>query len=347
MRPIDGDKLKEAVKYSESMYIGYLNHCAEAGHDPSDKDLIEATIKWHEGMWKLIDASPTIEIQRDHSADIRKKGDMISRKAVYDVYECVNFASERERKYAYSLLKQIPTTQSEVPDINVGDINKFIDGLVEIFADIRESHVDDSVCGLCEFDGAYIGESGDWCNECPGFNRDDCFKLRDGIRKKWIAEITACMPTARSNACENTCEIERKSNDMISRQDAVSREAVSEWLKQYGQDVLHGKYKFSLMYIWKNLMDLPSVQPEKFEWCHDCKEYDQTQHYCPRWTKVIRQTVEELKAQPKIGKWIEHNPHKFGLGIVFECSECGEKIDCEEYNYCPNCGADMRGEDDG
>ena len=45
-------------------------------------------------------------------------------------------------------------------------------------------------------------------------------------------------------------------------EDAVSREAVSKWLKQYGQDVLHGKYKFSLMYIWKNLMDLPSVTPK-------------------------------------------------------------------------------------
>ena len=46
-------------------------------------------------------------------------------------------------------------------------------------------------------------------------------------------------------------------------EDAVSREAISEWLKQYGQDVLHGKYEFSLMYIWKNLMDLPSAQPER------------------------------------------------------------------------------------
>lgn len=53
-------------------------------------------------------------------------------------------------------------------------------------------------------------------------------------------------------------------------EDAVSREMVSEWLKQYGQDVLHGKYKFSLMYIWKNLMDLPSVQPES-QWI-PCKE---------------------------------------------------------------------------
>ena len=42
-------------------------------------------------------------------------------------------------------------------------------------------------------------------------------------------------------------------NEYIRKQD------VSDWLKQYGQDVLHGKYKFSLMYIWKNIMDLPSA----------------------------------------------------------------------------------------
>ena len=45
--------------------------------------------------------------------------------------------------------------------------------------------------------------------------------------------------------------------------DLISRQEVSDWLKQYGQDVLHKKYKFSLMYIWKNLMDLPSAQPER------------------------------------------------------------------------------------
>ena len=39
---------------------------------------------------------------------------------------------------------------------------------------------------------------------------------------------------------------------------------------------------------------------EEFEWCTDCKEYDQERHCCPRWTKVIRNTVEELK-QPQ---WI-------------------------------------------
>ena len=48
-------------------------------------------------------------------------------------------------------------------------------------------------------------------------------------------------------------------------------------------------------------------------------------------------------AQPKRGRWIEHNPHKRGLGIIFECSECGYEVDCYECNFCPQCGADMRG----
>ena len=55
----------------------------------------------------------------------------------------------------------------------------------EILSHIRERNVDDSVCGLCEYDGAYIGQSGDWCNECPGFEKDDCFKLKDKYREEW------------------------------------------------------------------------------------------------------------------------------------------------------------------
>lgn len=30
-----------------------------------------------------------------------------------------------------------------------------------------------------------------------------------------------------------------------------------------------------------------------FEWCTGCKEYDHEKHCCPRWTKVIRNTLHE------------------------------------------------------
>ena len=68
-------------------------------------------------------------------------------------------------------------------------INVLIDEFEIIMKDIRERHVDDSVCGLCEYDGAFMSDSGNWCNECPGFERDDCFKLKDQYREEWAGSI--------------------------------------------------------------------------------------------------------------------------------------------------------------
>lgn len=64
---------------------------------------------------------------------------------------------------------------------------KFLIGVIdETCKDLRESSGDDSVCGLCEYDGATIGENGDWMNECPGFETDSCFKLRQSFIDKYI-----------------------------------------------------------------------------------------------------------------------------------------------------------------
>lgn len=56
-------------------------------------------------------------------------------------------------------------------------------------------------------------------------------------------------------------------------------------------------------------MEMPSAQPDPDEWCLDCKEYDQEKHRCPRWNRVIRQTVEDLKAeQPEQHGCLCHSP---------------------------------------
>lgn len=81
--------------------------------------------------------------------------------------------------------------------------------------------------------------------------------------------------------------------------DTVSREAVSEWLKQYGQDVLHGKYKFSLMYIWKNIMDLPSAQPE---------------------------TAKRIVGMSRDG-----------MTLWYQCDMCNEPVDAQD-EFCRGCG---------
>jgi len=67
------------------------------------------------------------------------------------------------------------------------NINDFLNELEAIFSDIREKNVDDSVCGLCEYDCDH-GLDG-YANECPGFERDDCFKLKEEYRNEWINKI--------------------------------------------------------------------------------------------------------------------------------------------------------------
>ena len=74
-------------------------------------------------------------------------------------------------------------------------LNGIINRFEQILRDIRESKVDDSVCGMCEYDGAFVGQSGDWCNECPGFEKDDCFKLSENCKKRWLKE--ANLPSAQ------------------------------------------------------------------------------------------------------------------------------------------------------
>ena len=56
----------------------------------------------------------------------------------------------------------------------INDLYGMYDGLCK---EIREKYESDDVCGLCQYDGAYVGESGDWMNECPGFETNDCCRL--------------------------------------------------------------------------------------------------------------------------------------------------------------------------
>ena len=57
--------------------------------------------------------------------------------------------------------------------------------LNDVCQDVRAKSADEYVCGLCEYDGAHIGESGEWVNECPGFEKDDCFCIKKSMREKF------------------------------------------------------------------------------------------------------------------------------------------------------------------
>lgn len=122
--------------------------------------------------------------------------DLISREKAYEVLsEYYHHKTELQHKALREALDRVPPVELQ-PTCNPDKISQFIDGIEEMFANIRERFIHDSVCGLCEYDGAYVGESGDWYNECPGFEKDDCFKLSDKTRKEWTEEIIKALPSA-------------------------------------------------------------------------------------------------------------------------------------------------------
>ena len=192
-------------------------------------------------------------------------------------------------------------------------IDKFIDDLEEIFSDIRERHVDDSVCGLCEYDGAYMGQSGDWCNECPGFDRDDCFKLSDKTRKKWTDKIIKVLPSAEPDTTtHDSIPVETGKNDGDGTSgDCISRQAMLDGIDELIK--IHFDRTVVLYKARQVAENLPSVQPERptGEWIQKPRYEDD----------------EYPDVQPDL-----------------KCPFCGYEIGwCDMGNYCARCGADLKG----
>ena len=111
--------------------------------------------------------------------------------------------------------------------------------------------------------------------------------------------------------------------DYISRQAAIDALDVgAEVLRRVLDEadvvgVERAKYEWGLGLIESyiaDVNDLPSAQSEPHydEWCDDCKEYDKERHCCPRWNRVIRQTLKD--AQPE-QRYTEEELRVFRHGI--------------------------------
>ena len=121
-------------------------------------------------------------------------------------------------------------------------------------------------------------------------------------------------------------------SDLIRRQDAIDAcRSVADNINSPTDQQIGAEYCLDL------IKEIPSAEPEQeeFEWCHDCKEYDQQNHCCHRWTKVIRQTVEELKAQ----KPEKTAKVKEGWGLAM-CESCKKRVYPNDI-YCSHCGAKL------
>ena len=138
---------------------------------------------------------------------------------------------------------------------------------------------------------------------------------------------------------------EKIKDDMISRQVAIdalteNKEMINavldsltlDYNTRRNQEQRRGQINEDI----ETIKALPSAQPKNMSVTFDVQKI----------TKHKSDFSDLPSAQPgrKKGKWLDN--YQYG----YKCSECGAylEIDCgdAEMNFCPNCGADMRGEQD-
>ena len=91
--------------------------------------------------------------------------------------------------------------------------------------------------------------------------------------------------------------------------------------------ITHG---FKVEQVGEIIKAVTPQEPQTFKWCTDCKEYDQEKHCCHRWSKVIRDTVQEMKKEqePVLDKLRAEIETKYG-----QCDLCEY---FEDYDYEEN-----------
>lgn len=94
-------------------------------------------------------------------------------------------------------------------------------------------------------------------------------------------------------------------------EDTISRKAAIDHLKKRlyetainnmsGDDALYQEIADNRVGVWVN--EIPSAQPEHTNscytnsWCINCKEYDTENKCCPRYSRVIKQTLDDAYMQ--------------------------------------------------
>lgn len=111
-------------------------------------------------------------------------------------------------------------------------------------------------------------------------------------------------------------------NDLIDRQAAIDAVEESRRLNHHQDGKAACAHEYEHRHFLKILRDLPSAQPEQ-------------KQEKGKWIKKMSIIEKE--------RYILHDP-------VWGCSCCNKEYDpviAKMINFCPNCGADMRGEKDG
>ena len=161
----------------------------------------------------------------------------------------------------------------------------------------------------------------------------DIEALRIAIKALAQPDCADCKKHGGDWECDyNTCH---KGMDTISRQAAIDAlgEMPSVWTES--------EYELGSVSQWEAdveaIKDLPSVQPDL---ARDIATIIENE-------KDMRVILKNAQTERKTGRW-EMKPDPYGFfDEIPVCSECGCTTKMREvYKFCPDCGADMRGEDE-
>jgi len=132
-------------------------------------------------------------------------------------------------------------------------------------------------------------------------------------------------------------------------------------LTEHGKDIYYHQYDRTNAFFGKEVCkpNYPKVDEDGYTtfqlWCFMELYGVHMGMTLPNVIEPLDIVFDEPTIEPerKTGEWIVHQPFEDGhknCNVCIECSCCRTWFghDCyAETNFCPNCGADMRGESDG
>ena len=136
---------------------------------------------------------------------------------------------------------------------------------------------------------------------------------------------------------------------------------LSDCTKYGNKDAEQQNKSYSTMMMYEvadlvdDLIEIVKQEAEQYEECYkdcgDCEAYNKEKHHCPKFCKVIKETVKEIEENHNKGKWemtYKGKRKDVNTGLMIsayncKCSVCGWETGNQgtRFNYCPNCGAKM------
>lgn len=164
-----------------------------------------------------------------------------------------------------------------------------------------------------------VADSADY----TGLPVEDVKKVTDEV----VKEIKQ-LPSAQPNVHDL-----QKDADYISRQAAIDAVCRACSCGDDYMDCVERRPESTFCDELVALRGVPSAQPEPPVSCDECTNFNKTR-------KLIEQP------ERKKGKWMPITKGERGYSAGdFRCDQCGTPNPCYRLtSFCPNCGADMRGE---